>query len=94
MDPIVGAIEACKDATEVSAAVNRFFAWMRRTRPDFNVLASLNVSSARDIVGCLAAVRAAAKQRKGRTTQVLDDLLYVEQVLHAAWRKLERLAQS
>ena len=90
MDTIVAAIESSKDATEVFAALNRFFAWMRGTRPDLNALTSLHVSSVRDIVGCCAAVRAATR-RKRLTRQLLDDVLYVEQVLCAAWEKLQKL---
>ena len=90
MNPIVAAIDSCEDASEIFAALNRFSAWMHRTRPDFCAHAPLPIRSARDIVAWRVAVRVATKQR-GRSERSFEDLSYVEEVLYASWKKLETL---
>jgi hypothetical protein len=70
--------------------LNRFSAWMHRTRPYFRAHAPLPIRSARDIVAWRAAVRVAAKQGR-RNERLIDDLSYVEEVLYASWKKLEAL---
>ena len=90
VNPIVAAIDSCESASEIFAALNRFSAWMHRTRPDFCAHAPLPIRSARDIVAWRVAVRLATKQRK-RSERLFEDLSYVEEVLYASWRKLEAL---
>ena len=90
MNPIVATIDSCKDATEVFWVLNRFSAWMHRTRPDFSAHAPMPIRSARDIVAWRVAVRVAAKQRR-HSVRSFDDLSYVEEVLYASWKKLETL---
>jgi hypothetical protein len=90
VNPIVAAIDSCEDASELFGVLNRFSAWMHRTRPDFSAHAPLPITSARDIVAWRVAVRVAAKQGR-RNERLLDDLSYVEEVLYASWRKLEAL---
>ena len=92
MNPIVAAIEACETASEVFEALNRFFAWSRKTRSDFFAYGPLPIQSARDIVAWKSALRAAAKVRQ-RTKRSVDDLSYLAEVLNAAWRKLGSLGQ-
>ena len=93
MNPIVASIEACETATEVFDGLNRFFAWLRKTRSDFFAFGPLPIQSARELVAWKSAVRAAAKGRQ-RARRTLDDLSYIDEALNAAWRRLESLHQS
>jgi hypothetical protein len=90
MNPVVAAIDSCKDASEIFGALNRFSDWMYRTRPDFGAHAPLSIRSARDIVAWRVAVRVSAKQRRP-TERSFDGLSYVQEVLYASWKKLQTL---
>ena len=74
MNPIVAAIEACQTASEVFNALNRFFAWLHKTRPDFVAYGPMRIESKRDIVTWRAGVSAVAKRRQ-RARKSLDDLI-------------------
>ena len=93
MNPIVAAIEACQTASEVFNALNRFFAWLYKTRPDFVAYGPMRIESTRDIVTWNAGLSGVAKRRQ-RARQSLDDLSYIAEVLKAAWRRLEELARA
>jgi len=92
VNPIIAGIEACETATEVFEALNRFFAWSRKTRSDFVAYGPLPIKSARDIVAWKGALRSTAQGRQ-RAKRTLDDLSYIAEVLDAAWNKLGALNQ-
>jgi hypothetical protein len=93
MNLIVATVEACQTASEVFDALNRFFAWAHRTRPDFVACGPMHIESTRDIVTWKAGLRGVAKRRQ-QAGKSVEDLSYIADVLEAAWRRLEELGRS
>jgi hypothetical protein len=93
VNPIVATVEACQTASEVFDALNRFFAWSHRTRPDFVAYGPVRIESTRDIVTWKAGLRSVAKRRQ-QVGKSVEDLSYIADVLEAAWRRLEELGRS
>lgn len=93
MNPIVATVEACRTASEVFDALNRFFAWLHKTRPDFVAYGPMRIESTRDIVTWKAGLSGVAKRRR-QAGKSMEDLSYIAEVLKAAWQRLEELGRS